>query len=150
MPRALLSAGLPLAAAAFSEGRPTGLKGDELTIAVQVRHAAALRDAEQLRLIAGVVGSVLGRSVTLRLAATGGNGEEVLDERQQRYRDAERHPLVQELLKRFEGDLTTREMVDFGTWLDRVAAERESARRPVRPGTAPSAQPSGSEEYDDA
>ena len=137
MPKALLTAGLPLAAAAFGDGRPTALDGDTLTVAVASRHAVALRDAEQLRLIAAVTGSALGRSITLRLSAIGGDGEEVLDERQRRYREAERHPLVQELLKRFEGDLTTREMVDFSTWLERLATERLAAQAPIRPQAPP-------------
>ncbi len=147
MPRALLTAGLPLAAAAFGDGTPTALEGDTLTVAVQARHATALRDAEQLRLIAAVAGSALGRSLQIRLSAVGGSGEEVLDERQRRYRDAERHPLVQELLKRFEGDLTTREMVDFTTWLERLANERSAALAPIRP-QAPAQAPVY--EHDDA
>lgn len=136
MPRALIAAGLPLAAAAFSAGRPTALVNGELTVTIPARQAAALRDADQMRLVAGVVSSVLGQTVTLRLVGEGASGDDALDERQRRYRDAERHPLVQEILKRFEGDLTSRELVDLATWLDRVAAERESARRPVRPATA--------------
>jgi hypothetical protein len=135
VPKALLAAGLPLAAAALGEGRLLALENGLLTVGIPARAAAALKDAEQVRLIGSLVSAAVGQAVQLRLHALGGTAEP-LDERHLKYQAAERHPFIQDLLKRFEGDLTARELVDFGTWLERVAAEKSAALAPVRPPPA--------------
>ena len=44
---------------------------------------------------------------------------QAVDERSDRYRTAQDHPLVQQLLKRFEADIVAREIIDREDWLRR-------------------------------
>jgi hypothetical protein len=114
--RQLLGGGLPLLAATWGEARVLSVRDDLVSIQVPQRRLALLADEEQATLLGTAVGSVLGRRVRIRATAgseTGTTG----DERTRRYQAAERHPLVQDLMKRFQAELVGRELVDFETWL---------------------------------
>ncbi len=141
MGQQLLRAGAPLLAAALSEGTAVALVGEALTVEVPPARIALLADPEQQRVLGSALLAVLGirlrlvpRVRSVRGGGGGGGGggdsdEPVTDERQRRYKAAQEHPLVRDLMQRFEADLVGRELIDLETWLTRLAEERAKGSR---------------------
>ena len=67
--------------------------------------------------------------VKLKAGAGGASDTGVTDARQRRYLAAQEHPVVKELMQRFEADLVGRELVDFATWIQRLAADQDGERK---------------------
>ena len=123
---------MPLAATAIGESTVAAVGGDTLTIDCPAARVLLLNDPEQQRLVASACQALFG--VRLRLVvrtAAGSRGAQgaVTDERQRRYQAAEEHPVVRDLKKLFDAELVGRELVDLGTWLARLAAERDAPPR---------------------
>ncbi len=129
----LLKAGAPLLAAAIGDATPTALSGDQLTLAAPPARIALLSDPEQQRVIAAAGTAVFGLRfrlvVKLKAGAGGSSDTGVTDARQRRYLAAQEHPVVKELMQRFEADLVGRELVDFATWIQRLTAEQEGGSK---------------------
>jgi hypothetical protein len=129
----LLKAGAPLLAAAIGDATPTALSGDQLSLAVPPARIAVLSDPAQQRVVAAAGIAVFGVRFRLLVTLKAGAGEAtttgVTDARQRRYLAAQEHPVVKELMQRFEADLVGRELVDFATWLERLTADREGERK---------------------
>lgn len=107
------------------------LHGDLLTIAAPARRQALLLDPEQQRLLAGAVAAVIGQrpKIVLRTAGGPAQADPVADERKRRYTTAATHPLVQDIVKRFQAELVGQEIIDLETWLARLASPGNSRNR---------------------
>lgn len=81
------------------------------------------RDAPAIRAGAAQISELLARSKD-RIEVRIGAGSGVEDDRSRRYRLAEHHPVVQDLLKRFDADITGRELIDVQEWLARFRSEQ--------------------------
>ena len=129
----LLRLGAPLLAVAIAEAKPVGLSGDQLIIAVPANRVPLLLDPEQTRVIAGACIALFSQRLRLVIRGTAEVSDPlrtvVTDERSRRYQAAQEHPVVRELIQRFEAELVGRELIDVKTWLARLAAEREQAPR---------------------
>ena len=129
----LLRLGAPLLAAAITEAKPVGVSGDQLTITAPANRVALLLDPEQGRVIAGACMALFSQRLRLVVTGTAQHANSlqtgVTDERSRRYQAAQEHPVVRDLMQRFEADLVGRELIDLKTWLARLAAEREQAPR---------------------
>lgn len=105
-------------AAALTDSAPVSLAGDLLTIELPATFCAQLTIRPELtqqlenllQVLAGRRLRVLGRP---RRGQAG-------DERTDRYRNAQDHPLVQMLLKRFEADIVAREIIPPDEWQRRT------------------------------
>ncbi len=129
--RKLLTGGLPLLAAALAESSAVAWTGDLLTLAAPARRQALLLDPEQQRLLAGAVASVVGARPKIVLRTAGGvaQADPVADERKRRYTTAASHPLVQDIVKRFQAELVGQEIIDLETWLARLAGPGQTRGR---------------------
>ena len=128
----LLQMGAPLLAAALSDSLPLAVGGDQLTIEAPAGRVPLLTDPEQQRVVGNACLAAFGsryRLVVKTRLVKGGPQPAITDERQRRYLAAQEHPIVRELMRRFEADLVGRELVDLQTWLQRLASEREAAPR---------------------
>ncbi len=115
--RAAMRDGHVALAAALTDSAPMALAGDLLTIELPVSFCAQLTIRPDLQQqLEGVLLAVAGR----RLRVTGRpRRTPAVDERADRYRTAQNHPLVQLLLKRFDADIVAREIIDHDAWLRR-------------------------------
>jgi hypothetical protein len=115
--RAALREGQVGLAAALTDSAPVALAGDLLTIELPASFCAQLTIRPDLiQQLEGLLQAVAGRR--LRVAGRPQRSQAV-DERGDRYRTAQEHPLVQLLLKRFEADIVAREIIDHDDWLRR-------------------------------
>jgi hypothetical protein len=115
--RAALREGQVGLAAALTDSAPVALAGDLLTIELPASFCSQLTIRPDLmQQLEGLLLAVAGRR--LRVAGRPRRGQAV-DERGDRYRSAQEHPLVQLLLKRFEADIVAREIIDHDDWLHR-------------------------------
>ena len=136
----LLRAGAPLLAAALGEATPVAATSEQLTVEAPAGRMAVLTDPEQQRVVGNACLALFGarlRLVVRPRAGKLGAQPAVTDERQRRYQAAQEHPVVRELMQRFEADLVGRELVDLQTWLGRLAAEREAGPRKRFQGDLP-------------
>ena len=129
----LLRLGAPLLAAAITEAKPVGISGDQLTITAPANRVPLLLDPEQARVIAGACMALFSQRLRLMVKGTAQSGNPlqtgVTDERSRRYQAAQEHPVVRDLMQRFEADLVGRELIVLETWLARLIAERDQAPR---------------------
>lgn len=136
----LLRAGAPLLAAALGEATPVAATSDQLTVEAPAARMTVLTDPEQQRVVGNACLALFGarlRLVVRPRAGKLGAQPAVTDERQRRYQAAQEHPVVRELMQRFEADLVGRELIDLQTWLGRLAAERDAGPRKRFQGDLP-------------
>ncbi len=120
MARQLLTGGLPLLAAGWGECRALTLRDGVLTIEVPAKRLALFQDPDQQRLLASAIAGAGGVRVQLALRQVGALTDEPSDDRTRRYRAAETHPLIQDLMKRFQAELVGREVVEVEAWIARL------------------------------
>ncbi len=95
-----------------------------LTLAAAARRQSLLNDSEQQRVIRSAIQQETGLTVRLRCITDGAAAgtDAPTDERSARYRAAQQHPLVVDLMKRFQAELIGQELVEVETWLQRLTA----------------------------
>jgi hypothetical protein len=80
-------------------------------------------DAEQQRLLTGAVAAISGLRPRIAIRTAGGAvmADPIADERKRRYAVAAAHPLVQEIVKRFQAELVGQEIIELEAWLSRLS-----------------------------
>ena len=105
-------------AAALTDSAPVALSGDLLTVELPASFCAQLTiRPDMTQQFEAVLQAVAGRR--LRVVGRPRKGQ-AGDERTDRYRQAQDHPLVQLLMKRFEADIVAREIIPTEEWLRRM------------------------------
>ena len=135
-----MTAGWAPSLPALGEATPVAATSEQLTVEAPAGRTAVLTDPEQQRVVGNACLALFGarlRLVVRPRAGKLGPQPAVTDERQRRYQAAQEHPVVRELMQRFEADLVGRELVDLQTWLGRLAAEREAGPRKRFQGDLP-------------
>ncbi len=102
---------------ALTDSRPVGLSGGTLTVEMPADFCTAHGDDPVVRShLAGLVERIAGTrlELVLRPRTTGG------DVRGRRYQTAAEHPLVKELVTRFEADILAREVMNAEEWRARL------------------------------
>jgi hypothetical protein len=126
--RAALGGGKPALAAAVTGTRLVALEGDLLTIEEPVGRSPGLADmaTDLEHHLSALFGRPLRGRVTVARPALG-------DDRASRYQAAQAHPLVKDLVRRFEADVISREVVGRAEWLERFVDSGVSDRSDADP-----------------
>jgi hypothetical protein len=125
--RRVLRDGQPALAAALGEAAPLAVDHAAVTASAPPARLPALEAPAAQRALMAAFQAVLG--LPLQLVVRPGAPAEAGGERMKRWREASDHPLVKELMRRFEAEPVHRELLARDEWLARLAAERERGRR---------------------
>ena len=128
--RHLLAGGLPLLMSAWNESQALSLIDGTLVLEVPQKRLAILQDEAQQSFLASAIASIIHQRPRLVLRTQGSTDDAPTDDRSRRYRTAEAHPLVQDLMKRFQAELTGRELVDLETWMNGLLANQGKPAAP--------------------
>lgn len=123
--------GLLLVAQAFAGAKPLELTAGALTIEAAAEHVRGnVFGGEFAEPVSRLLTEVAGRPLRLvvkeraggpSVAARAGETPADAEARARRYQEAQQHPLVKELLRRFEADIVAREPGDEKAWRERLA-----------------------------
>jgi hypothetical protein len=113
--RAVLVQGDPTLAAALTGTRVVAMEGDLITVEAPPRPNAAQTTALETALPPHLLTAF---GTTMRVACVAARPE-ADDGSADLYRAAQSHPLVKDLMRRFEADIVSREIMDREEWLRR-------------------------------
>jgi hypothetical protein len=119
--------GNALLAAELTASTPHLFAHGTLTIAGSAA-LVARGDSVTLTTIARYIMQVCGHRVQIALRSTAVSDDN--NDRRERYRTAEQHPLIQALRKKFQADIVSREPITFEHW-----QTRQQQKKPTSPET---------------
>ncbi len=138
--RRVLRDGHPALAAALGEAAAIAVDAATITATAPPARLPALEDARAQQALMAAFQAVLGLPLQL-LPRPGAAAAAPGAERMQRWREATDHPLVKDIMRRFEAEPVHRELIARGDWLARLAEERAGPNR--RLGSAPAERTPG-------
>lgn len=126
--RRVLRDGHPALAAALGEARPVGIAGAVVDALAPPARLPAIEAAAAQHAIMAACLAVYG--APLQLAVRPGEVAASGDDRSRRWRGALDHPLVKDILRRFEAEPLSRELIGADDWRARWQAEQAADAAP--------------------